>query len=97
MKPEKRRDGLVVTELLDEVLVYDLDRHRAHCLNRTAALVFRHAESVTTEFATGPLAQPRHNESAVSVVLAIRKEMQQGRSVCNEVIRTRLRVSWGPP
>ncbi len=28
-----RRDELVVRELPDEVLVYDLRQHKAHCLN----------------------------------------------------------------
>jgi hypothetical protein len=44
MKPVARKSGLVVRELPDEVLVYDSDRHRAHCLNRTAAIVFRNAD-----------------------------------------------------
>jgi hypothetical protein len=44
MKPETRRSGLLIRELPDELLVYDQERHRAHCLNRTAALVFRHAD-----------------------------------------------------
>ena len=48
MKPEKRREGLVVTELQGEVLVYDLERHRAHCLNPTAATVFRRCDGRTT-------------------------------------------------
>jgi hypothetical protein len=38
----------VIRELPDELLVYDLDRHRAHCLNRTAALVFRHCDGETS-------------------------------------------------
>ena len=41
MKPHARKEGLVVKELPDEMLVYDLERHRAHCLNRTAALVWK--------------------------------------------------------
>jgi hypothetical protein len=44
MKPRARRSGLLLRELPDELLVYDLERHHAHCLNRTAALVFRHAD-----------------------------------------------------
>ena len=48
MKPKTRRSGLLVRELPDEVLVYDLEQHRAHCLNRTAALVFRHADGTRT-------------------------------------------------
>jgi len=35
-----RRDDLIVQELGDEAIVYDQVSHRAHSLNRTAALVF---------------------------------------------------------
>jgi hypothetical protein len=45
---QARAEGLVIQELPDEVLVYDLDRHRAHSLNRTAALVWRHCNGRTT-------------------------------------------------
>lgn len=48
MNPEKRRLGLVVKELPEEVLVYDLERHRAHCLNPAAAAVFRSADGRRT-------------------------------------------------
>ena len=37
-----RHDELVVQELPDEVLVYDLRKHKAHCLNQTAAFVWNH-------------------------------------------------------
>ena len=40
-KPIARQKGLVVQELADEVLVYDLDSNKAHCLNRSAALIWR--------------------------------------------------------
>lgn len=40
-RPLARTEGLVVRELREEVLVYDLERHRAVCLNRTAAAVWR--------------------------------------------------------
>ena len=46
--PMMRQQGLVVDDLPDEVLVYDLDRHKAHCLNRTAALVWRRCDGRTT-------------------------------------------------
>ena len=45
--PRMREQRLVVDELPDEVLVYDLDRHKAHCLNRTAALVWRRCDGKT--------------------------------------------------
>ncbi len=47
MLPRAREDRLVVRELPDEVLVYDLNRHKAHCLNPTAALVWRHCDGHT--------------------------------------------------
>ena len=39
--PMARKNGLVIQEAGDEVLVYDLERNEAHCLNRTAAFVWR--------------------------------------------------------
>jgi hypothetical protein len=39
--PLARQNGLVVQEMPDEVLVYDLDTNKAHCLNQSAALVWR--------------------------------------------------------
>jgi len=39
--PVARKNGLVIQEVPDEVLVYDTDTDRAHCLNKTAAAVWR--------------------------------------------------------
>jgi len=39
--PQAREENIVVQDLDGEVLVYDLTRHKAHCLNHTAALVWR--------------------------------------------------------
>jgi hypothetical protein len=46
--PCARTEGLVVQAVPDEVLVYDLERHQAHCLNRTAALIWKHCDGKTT-------------------------------------------------
>jgi len=43
-----RTEDLVVRELPDETLVYDVQRHKAHCLNRTAALVWRACDGHTS-------------------------------------------------
>jgi hypothetical protein len=48
LKPCVRADGLVVQALPDEVLVYDLERHKAHCLNHTAAQVWKHCDGQTS-------------------------------------------------
>jgi len=46
--PQAREEGLVVQELPDEVLVYDLEHHKAHCLNQTAALVWKRCDGKRT-------------------------------------------------
>ncbi len=48
MMPRARQDDLVVEELPDETLVYDLERHKARCLNRTSGLVWRRCDGRTT-------------------------------------------------
>lgn len=55
MRPCVRRDGIVVRELPEETLVYDPLSHEAHCLNRTAAAVFRAADGTRSveEIASG--------------------------------------------
>lgn len=46
--PRARQEGLVIEELPGEVLVYDCDRDKAHCLNQTAALVWKYCDGKTT-------------------------------------------------
>lgn len=46
--PSARRDQLVVETLKDEILIYDLERDQASCLNRTAALVWQYADGKTS-------------------------------------------------
>jgi len=46
--PEARRNGLIVHPLSDEMLVYDLDRHKAYCLNKTSAVVWNRCDGKTT-------------------------------------------------
>jgi len=47
-EPLARKQGLVVKEVSGEVLVYDLDRDKAHCLNETAALVWKYCDGHTS-------------------------------------------------
>jgi len=46
--PLARSSRVLVEELDDETLVYDLDTHKAHCLNRAAALVWRRSDGATS-------------------------------------------------
>ena len=46
--PKARRERLLIEPLPDEILVYDLDRKKAHCLNETAALIWNHCDGKTS-------------------------------------------------
>jgi hypothetical protein len=39
--PVARREGLVIQEMPEEVLVYDTNTNKAHCLNQTAAFIWK--------------------------------------------------------
>ncbi len=45
--PNARDEGLVVEEVGDELLVYDMDRDHAHCLGPAAARVWRSCDGKT--------------------------------------------------
>jgi len=47
LMPSARKDRLIVQELEHDLLVYDRDRYKAFCLNRTAALVWSHCDGKT--------------------------------------------------
>jgi hypothetical protein len=46
--PRARQEKLVVRTLDDEVLLYDLERHKAHCLSPAAAIVWKHCDGSRT-------------------------------------------------
>jgi hypothetical protein len=46
--PSARKNGLVIQEMPDELLVYDLDTNKAHCLNNTAAFVWKSCDGKTS-------------------------------------------------
>jgi hypothetical protein len=46
--PKARRDGLVLRQLPEELLLYDTETHEAHCLNETAAFVWEQCDGTTS-------------------------------------------------
>ena len=46
--PRALTNDFVIRELDDETLVYDTERDKAHCLNRTAAMVWKQCDGSTT-------------------------------------------------
>jgi hypothetical protein len=59
--PLARSEELVVQELPDEVLVYDLTRHKAHCLNKTSAFIWNHCDGQRTADEIAKLMQKEWN------------------------------------
>jgi Coenzyme PQQ synthesis protein D (PqqD) len=43
-RPRARQQDLIIKDLDGETLIYDLRTDRAHCLNSTAALVWKHCD-----------------------------------------------------
>ena len=46
--PVARKEGLVIQEMPDEILVYDMETNQAHCLNQTAASVWKSCDGVNS-------------------------------------------------
>lgn len=47
-RPVSRKANIVVRELGNEVLLYDLSLHKAYCLNQTSALVYQFCEGTNS-------------------------------------------------
>ena len=58
------RKNVLLRELEDEVLMYDSERNVAHCLNRTAALVWQHCDGRTS---VADMLRVLQNESSIPV------------------------------
>jgi len=48
--PVARKEGLVIQEMPDELLVYDLETNKAHCLNQTSAFVWKACDGKKSVF-----------------------------------------------
>lgn len=46
--PKIRRTGLVTQELKNEILIYNLTTHKAHCLNSSLAHIWNYCDGKTT-------------------------------------------------
>jgi Coenzyme PQQ synthesis protein D (PqqD) len=66
--PAARAEDLIVQKMADEVLVYDQQRHQAHCLNQTAALVWRALDGEST---AGEVAARLSQQEGVEIGTAV--------------------------
>ena len=46
--PQTRRTGLIIQEVDSEILIYDQNTNKAHCLNPSAAKVWKYCDGETT-------------------------------------------------
>lgn len=66
--PLARTEDLIVEELPDEVLIYDLATDKAHCLNRTSALIWKNCDG---EKSAGEIAELVEQELKSPVPLEV--------------------------
>ena len=75
-----QQKDLVVQELPDELMLYDLKRHKAHCLNTTAAMVWNHCNGRTTVAEMAALLEKEVGSPVdEEVVLYALDKLEQGR------------------
>jgi hypothetical protein len=78
-KPLSRKDNIVVQELDGEVMIYDLAKDKAFCLNETSALVWQACDgsrSVTeiSEFVSNKLNSPASDDLVWFAIDELKKE-----------------------
>jgi hypothetical protein len=86
--PRRREQSLVIREVDGETLVYDLTRDRAHCLNRTAALVWRSLDG-TKEIAqvAGEVARTLGIEPDEPLVWVALEQLQRAKLLSEPPVR----------
>jgi hypothetical protein len=70
-RPRARRQGLIVRELQGETLVYDRERHRAHCLEPMLGEVWRACDGTSTVDAIAAEIGRRHGTALDRDAVAI--------------------------
>jgi hypothetical protein len=93
MLPRRRENDLLVRELSDETIVYDLTHDRAHCLNPTAAAVWRQCDGRTNVAQLAAMLRREWNPAAdENVVWLALGQLQKAR-----LLQTRVHPPSGSP
>jgi hypothetical protein len=76
--PRARKENLIVKEVDGEVLVYDLNNDKAHCLNQTAARIWQYCDGNRSTAEIGRLlSKPGNAPVADGVVLLALDQLQK--------------------
>ena len=86
MLPVARRDKLTVRELPDETLIYDRERSKAHCLNRTAAFIWRHCDGHTSLRGLAALVEKELRIEQAEAVVRLALEQLSTRALLEEPV-----------
>jgi hypothetical protein len=86
--PITKKAELATQEVAGETLVYDLKRHRAHCLNAAASAVWRYCDGQTT---ISGMAEKLHSETGLPadetvVQLALKQLRAAGLIECDRPV-----------
>jgi hypothetical protein len=86
--PKARKEKLVVQPFNEELLVYDRQRHKAHCLNHTAAVIWKNCDGKNSiaelsQIAGQELATPAVDERLVWYAL---KQLKRDHLLEDEVV-----------
>jgi hypothetical protein len=87
MFPQARTNQLTICELPEETLVYDKQRHKGHCLNATAALVWRHCDGHTPLDELARIVTSETGITPAGDVVALALEQLGRRHLLNEAPR----------
>jgi hypothetical protein len=82
--PLARAKDLVVEELADEVLVYDLNNNKAHCLNQTTAAVWKHCDGKRTVAEIADLLKKEMNAPVDEVLVELALDQLSRRRLLDE-------------
>jgi Coenzyme PQQ synthesis protein D (PqqD) len=77
VKPHARKEKLTIRAMSDETLVYDLEQHKVHCLNRTSALLWQHCDGQNDEAALAAILARALGLGAADAAAAVRLGLAQ--------------------
>ena len=71
LMPKARKDRLIIKELPDETLVYDLDTDKAHCLNEMASIVWKNCDGISTVQEVTAFLSERYQSAVDEQIIAL--------------------------
>lgn len=84
--PIARKEGLVIQEMPDEVLVYDLDENKAFCLNPTAAEIWKACDGrKSVADIARELPQGKDQDSRENVVWLALDQLREKNLITNDI------------